>query len=125
VRLLLDTHALIWALSDPQRLSPRARDLLEDPVHEVFVSAASLWEIAIKVGSGKLEVPDDLERSIFAVGFQALEIRFPHMRALRRLPDHHRDPFDRMLVAQAMHEGLALVTRDGQIPSYGVEVVVA
>lgn len=125
MRLLLDTHALIWALGDPDRLVPSTRELLEDPAHEVFVSAASLWEIAIKVGNGKLEVPENLERAIFAVGFQALEIRFPHVRAVRHLPPHHRDPFDRLLVAQALHEELKLVSRDARMPLYGVEVVAA
>ena len=125
MRLLLDTHALIWTLGDPDRLVPSTRELLEDPAHEVFVSAASLWEIAIMVGNGKLEVPDNLERAIFAVGFQALEIRFPHVRAVRHLPPHHRDPFDRLLVAQALHEELKLVSRDARMPLYGVEVVAA
>jgi PIN domain nuclease of toxin-antitoxin system len=125
MRLLLDTHTLLWALGDPDRLHPSTRALLEDSTHEVFVSAASLWEIAIKVGLGKLVVPDDLERALFAVGFQALEIRFPHVRAVRTLPAHHRDPFDRLLVAQALHENLVLVTRDARIPLYGVEVITA
>lgn len=125
MRLLLDTHALLWALGDPDRLVPATRELLEDPAHDIFVSAASLWEIAIKAGLGKLEVPTDLERAVFAVGFQALEIRFPHVRALRGLPNHHRDPFDRILVAQALHEGLKIVSRDARMPLYGVEVVPA
>jgi len=125
MRLLLDTHALIWALGDPAKLSTKSRNAIEDPANEIFVSAASLWEIAIKTGDGKLQVPDDLERAIFAVGFQPLEIRFPHVRRLRSLPMHHRDPFDRILVAQAQHEDLAVVTRDGRIPSYGVRVVEA
>lgn len=125
MRLLLDTHALIWALGDPAKLSPESRRAIEDPSNEIFVSAASLWEIAIKAGDGKLTVPDDLERAIFAVGFQPLEIRFPHVRRLRSLPLLHRDPFDRILVAQAQHEDLAVVTRDGRIPSYGVRVVEA
>jgi PIN domain nuclease of toxin-antitoxin system len=125
MKLLLDTHALIWALGDPTKLSPKSRSAIEDPANEIFVSAASLWEIAIKAGDGKLTVPDDLERAIFAVGFQPLEIRFPHVRRLRSLPLHHRDPFDRILVAQAQHEDLAVVTRDGRIPSYGVHVVEA
>lgn len=125
MRLLLDTHALIWALGDPAKLSPKSRSAIEDPANEIFVSAASLWEIAIKAGDGKLQVPDDLERAIFAVGFQPLEIRFPHVRRLRSLPLHHRDPFDRILVAQAQHEDLAVVTRDGRIPTYGVRVLEA
>jgi len=125
MRLLLDTHALIWALGEPSKLSPGSRRLIEDPSNEIFVSAASLWEIAIKADSGKLQVPDDLERAIFAVGFQPLEIRFPHVRRLRGLPTHHRDPFDRILVAQAMHENLSIATRDGRISSYDVRVVEA
>jgi PIN domain nuclease of toxin-antitoxin system len=125
MRLLLDTHALIWTLGEPSKLSPESRKSIEDPSNEIFVSAASLWEIAIKAGDGKLSVPDELERSIFAVGFQPLEIRFPHVRRLRSLPLHHRDPFDRILVAQAMHEDLAIATRDRRIPSYDVRVVEA
>jgi len=125
VRLLLDTHVLLWALANPERLTSSTRELLEDTSHEVFVSAASLWEIAIKSSLGKLEVPDDLERALFAVGFQALDIRIPHVRAVRALPYHHRDPFDRLLVAQALHEGLHLVSRDPWVPLYGVPVVVA
>ncbi|HXP89741.1 MAG TPA: type II toxin-antitoxin system VapC family toxin [Fibrobacteria bacterium] len=125
MRLLLDTHALIWALADPAKLARESRDRIEDPSNEIFVSAASLWEIAIKVDTGKLSVPDDLERGIFAVGFQPMEIRFPHVRRLRSLPLHHRDPFDRILVAQAMHEDLAICTRDRRISSYPVRVVEA
>ncbi len=125
MRLLLDTHALIWALAEPERLAEPARQAIEDPANEVFVSAASLWEIAIKCGDGKLQVPDDLERALFAAGFQALDIRFPHVRRLRSLPMHHRDPFDRILVAQAQQEDLHLVTRDGRLPQYGIPVVIA
>jgi PIN domain nuclease of toxin-antitoxin system len=123
--LLLDTHALIWALGEPAKLTLASRTAIEDPTNEIFVSAASLWEIAIKAGDGKLQVPDDLERAIFAVGFQPLEIRFPHVHRLRSLPLHHRDPFDRILVAQAQHEDLAVVTRDSRIPAYGVRAIEA
>jgi len=125
MRLLLDTHALIWALAEPERLTERARQAVEDPANEIFVSSASLWEIAIKTGDGKLSVPDDLERALFAVGFQPLDIRFPHVRRLRQLPMHHRDPFDRILVAQALQEELTLVTRDQRIPAYGTAVLEA
>ncbi len=122
---MLDTHALIWALGDPSKLSKQARQILEDPSHEVFVSSASLWEIAIKSADGKLSVPDDLESAIFTVGFLPLDIKFPHVRRLRTLPLHHRDPFDRILVAQALHEDLELVTRDRRILSYGTRVIEA
>lgn len=125
MRLLLDTHALIWALAEPERLAGPARQAVEDPANEIFVSSASLWEIAIKTADGKLSVPDDLERTLFAVGFQALDIRFPHVRRLRQLPMLHRDPFDRILVAQALQEGLILVTRDLRIPAYGTAVLEA
>jgi PIN domain nuclease of toxin-antitoxin system len=124
-RFLLDTHALLWALGDPDLLTPMARDALSDPANEVFVSAASAWEMAIKVGLGKLRVPDDLEDQLRISGFVALPVDVGVAFAVRLLPPHHRDPFDRLLVAQAQRDQLTLVTRDASIRQYSVRVLEA
>jgi PIN domain nuclease of toxin-antitoxin system len=125
VRLLLDTHVLIWALSLDERLVAAIADLLEDPANEVHVSAASAWEVAIKRALGQLQAPEDLAEAINSVGFGSLPITVGHALRAGGLPAHHRDPFDRMLVAQAQIEGLAIVTRDEQIARYDVATVPA
>jgi PIN domain nuclease of toxin-antitoxin system len=125
VRLLLDTHALLWALSDVPRLAEDARRAIEDPDTDVFVSAASAWEIATKRASGRLAAPDDLEPSLNAKEFSPLEITVAHGLRAGALPLHHRDPFDRMLVAQTQLEGLTIVTRDVRIARYDVAVLPA
>jgi PIN domain nuclease of toxin-antitoxin system len=118
VRLLLDTHALLWAVSRPAALPAGVRALLEDGGTEVLVSVASTWEIAIKQQLGKLEVEARaLLAEIRALGFGELRISFEHALRVGALPSRHRDPFDRMLVAQALEEGLTLVTRD---PAFGL-----
>ncbi len=124
-RLLLDTHALLWWLTEPQKLSRRAYDAIADTLNEVFVSPVNGWEVAIKGALGKLRAPDDLEPSIEEQGFTPLVMTFHHAALAGRLPLHHRDPFDRMLVAQAQAEGLILVTRDTRIPLYGVRTMTA
>ena len=124
-RFLLDTHAVLWALADPAKLSRAARTALEDARNEVFVSVVSGWEIAIKRALGKLEAPDDLEAAIRMQGFEPLLLTFHHAAQAGGLPPHHRDPFDRMLIAQAQAEGLILVTRDSNIPLYGVRILAA
>jgi PIN domain nuclease of toxin-antitoxin system len=126
VRLLLDTHAFLWWVTDDDRLSERATDLIADGSNEVFLSAASVWEMAIKVGLGRLRLPDDvwsftpaqLERN----AFQALPVHVSHAVALIAFPELHRDPFDRMLVAQAVTEGLTVVSGDPEISRYSVSV---
>lgn len=119
MRLLLDTHALLWWLGDDPRLSAGARQGITDsPV--VVVSAASVWEIAVKQALGKLTGPDDLEAEITANGFTALDISAGHALSAGRLPRHHEDPFDRMLIAQAMSEGLTVVTGDRRFADYDV-----
>lgn len=123
MRILLDTHALIWALEGGDRLSPTARELIEDAANQVLVSAASAWEITIKRALGRLEAPDNLVEAIEAAGFDRHPIGFGEMLQLSRLPRHHADPFDRMLVAQALHEGIPIVTRDEQIPRYPVQTI--
>ena len=122
-RLLLDTHVLLWSLTEPQKLSRRTRDALEDAQNEVFASAVSGWEIAVKRALGKLNSPDNLEASIEEQDFIPLNLTFLHAEQAGALPPHHGDPFDRMLIAQAQVEGLILVTRDARIPLYGIRTM--
>ena len=123
MRLLLDTHVLLWALAAPARLPAKVSAAIRDPSNMVHVSATSGWEIAIKVALGKLKADlDEISRAVAEVGFEELPVRMAHARRLRALPAHHRDPFDRMLVAQAIEEGLTLVTRDRQLGAYGVPI---
>ena len=124
-RFLLDTHVVLWALAEPAKLGRPARAALEEAENEVFVSVVSGWEIAIKRALGKLQAPDDLEAAIRMQGFDSLLITFHHAAQAGGLPPHHRDPFDRMLIAQAQAEGLVLVTRDSNIPRYGVRTLAA
>jgi PIN domain nuclease of toxin-antitoxin system len=124
VRLLLDTHALLWWLAD-EGLTPQAQDAIADPGNLVAVSAASAWEISIKKALGKLAAPDDLEHQVQAGGFSALPISIAHGVAAGQLPHHHEDPFDRMLIAQALAEGLTIVTRDKRFGDYGVALLPA
>jgi PIN domain nuclease of toxin-antitoxin system len=122
-RLLLDTHVVLSAVGKVAALSPTARTLLEDPENEPLVSIASLWEIAIKRSLGKLEVADELPSTIDATGFDRLGIEREHAWVVRSLPHHHRDPFDRLLIAQALTERLPLVSSDAQLDAYGIERV--
>ena len=124
MRLLLDTHALLWWLAD-EGLNAPAREAIADPANLVAVSAASAWEISIKKTLGKLTAPDDLEHQVQEGGFVALPISLAHGVAAGRLPRHHEDPFDRMLIAQAMAEGLTIVTRDKHFDAYGVPLQTA
>jgi PIN domain nuclease of toxin-antitoxin system len=125
VRLLLDTHALLWWLSDDPSLSEVARAAIATPDADVAVSAASAWEISIKSGLGKLTAPDDLEAQLARHRFRPLGITVAHALVAGSLPRLHDDPFDRMLVAQARIEGMTLVTRDARIGLYGVATVAA
>ena len=124
-RLLLDSHVLLWALSDVPRLRVDARDLIADSSNYVAVSAVSVWELRIKAAQGKLSVPDTLEEAIRRSGFAELPITFDHAKRAAVLPAVHGDPFDRMLVAQAQIEKLEIVTRDRILVEYGVGVVAA
>jgi PIN domain nuclease of toxin-antitoxin system len=121
--LLLDTHTVLWAVDRTSALSPTVRTLLEDPENEPLVSVASLWEIAIKSSLGKLSAPEELPDEIDATGFGWLAVAREHAWAVRSLPHHHRDPFDRLLVAQALTERLPLVSADEQLDAYGVDRV--
>ena len=124
-RLLLDTQALLLALADNPKLAPSARSAIADPANEVFVSAVSIWEIAIKRALGKLRAPGGIATLVEESGFQELVVTSFHAEQAGSLPMHHRDPFDRMLVAQAQAEGLTIVTSDRRIPQYGVRTVSA
>jgi PIN domain nuclease of toxin-antitoxin system len=124
VRLLLDTHALLWWLAD-EELTTEARDAIADQANLVAVSAVSAWEISIKKTLGKLSAPDDLERQVQQGGFLPLSISVAHGLAAGQLPRHHEDPFDRILIAQAFAEGLAIVTRDKRFADYGVPLIPA
>jgi PIN domain nuclease of toxin-antitoxin system len=122
-RLLLDTHTLLWWLADTPALGPASRAFIAEPGNVVFVSAASIWEISIKRALGKLSAPESLDSILEEEGFEALPIEVFHAEQAGTLPLHHRDPFDRMLVAQAQAEGLTLVTADPQMTAYGVRVL--
>lgn len=119
-RLLLDTHILLWALEDSPTLGERPRRAIIDPSNQVYVSAVSVWEIAIKRALGKIQAPEDMVAAVEETGFLKLDVTMFHAQQVGNLPLHHRDPFDRMLVAQAQAEGLTIVTRDANIPIYGV-----
>jgi PIN domain nuclease of toxin-antitoxin system len=122
MRLLLDTHVLIWWLAGDKNILPRVRDQIAHPDNEIFISIASAWEIAIKKTSGRLKAPDDLAEQIERHAFTPLPITLHHALQAGALPLHHRDPFDRMLIAQAMCEELTIVTRDVRIAEYDVEI---
>jgi PIN domain nuclease of toxin-antitoxin system len=121
---LLDTHTLLWWLEEPSLLSVPAQEAIgSDSL--VYVSAASIWEIETKRALGKLTAPTNLEEQIAANDFIPLPITFSHASAAPRLPRHHLDPFDRLLIAQAKHEGFRIVSRDPHVPLYGVSHLVA
>ena len=122
MNLLLDTHALLWWLGG-EPLDDAATERIADPEALVAVSAASIWEASIKAALGQLAVPGPLGDAAREEGFEPLPITFEHAERTGQLPPHHRDPFDRMLVAQAQHEGLTIVTRDRAFDAYDVPVL--
>lgn len=125
MKLLLDTHTFLWWLSDPQRLTPAASSAIGDFQNQVLVSVAVLWEVAIKRSIGKLTIPFDIERIVADSGFELLTISLRHIAESERLPFHHRDPFDRLLVAQAIVENATLVTRDPDVLHYRAQFLIA
>jgi PIN domain nuclease of toxin-antitoxin system len=129
VRLLIDTQCWLWLHLAPERFSPRARRLLQRRETEILLSIASAWEIAIKHGLGKLRLPEPLERwlpsRVQTSQTAILPIELAHILRLASLPSLHRDPFDRLIVAQALVEDLPLMTADAALPDYGVKLVSA
>lgn len=120
-RLLLDTHTLLWWLSDDAALSTRARIEISDPTNEPLVSTATIWEIAIKCSLGKITAPEDLLDRIAEEDFGWLPVNAAHAWRVGTLPFHHRDPFDRILIAQAAVEGIPIITKDTRFGAYDIE----
>ena len=123
MRLLLDSNAVFWAMLDDPKLSAAASQLLRDPANQCLVSPVSHWEMALKISVGKYQISDDFQamwRDALA-RFAVLPIEPRHTARLITLPFHHKDPFDRMLVAQALAEGVPLVSSDGQLDAYGIQ----
>lgn len=123
MNLLLDTHVLLWWLDDRPGLSRRAKTAIADGQNLVFVSAAVIWEIQIKHSLGKLKIPANFRKVLDQQDFEFLDITVEHACAIGDLPLHHRDPFDRMLVAQAKVEALTIVTRDKQLKRYKISLI--
>jgi len=127
MKALLDAHTLLWFLAGSSQLSSRALLCIQDTRNTLFVSAATLWEIAIKDSLGKLILPEPFE-ALFPAQLDAsniliLPILVPHLHQHRQLPFHHNDPFDRLVIAQALSEDMTLVSRDGEFPAYGVKLL--
>ena len=123
MKLLLDTHAALWWLSDDTRLGDTSAQLMTDASNQVLLSAVVVWEVAIKRSLGKLEAPGNLAATLLGAGAQALPIGVDHAEAIGELPWHHRDPFDRLLVAQAQIEQAVLVSDDEALAPYGVPML--
>jgi len=125
MNLLLDTHVLLWWLNGHPTLSKKSQAAIADGKNLVFVSAVVVWEIRIKEAQGKLEIPRNFKRVLESQPFEMLDITVEHAHAVRDLPVHHRDPFDRMLLAQAKVEGFTLVTHDVRLKKYKVSLIAA
>lgn len=127
MRLLLDTHCWLWYLLSPPKLNQVSRQLLQDPEQEIYLSAASVWEIVIKYDLGQLELPlaptEYIPKRLEALGHKSLPISQEHVLHIEKLPLHHKDPFDRVLIAQAQVEGLQLVTADEILKRYDVSMI--
>jgi PIN domain nuclease of toxin-antitoxin system len=125
MRVLLDTHVLLWWLADDPALGDRGHEVISTPENLIFFSAASVWEIRIKQGIGKLDVPDNFADVLAGQAFESLAVTVGHAHALQYLPPIHRDPFDRVLIAQARLERLTILTRDRVISQYDVATLLA
>jgi len=129
VKLLLDTHVWLWMQAEPEKLGAQARALIEDEANELLFSAASAWEIAIKVGTGKLVLPEPVSKylpsRIHSSGVSPLAVSHLHAAGVADLPHHHRDPFDRLLIAQALSEDVPILSSDPQLDPYEAERVPA
>lgn len=126
MRLLLDSHVLIWCMASPEQLLKKTQQAIEDPRNEVFFSAASIWELTIKAAKGKLRLPEYFVGELIKSGFESLPISIEHALAVGTLSNaDHADPFDRMLLSQAKMEGLHFVTRDTHLKAYGIPLIEA
>jgi PIN domain nuclease of toxin-antitoxin system len=125
LKLLLDTHVLLWALLKPALLSQAATEAIEDAANEVYVSVVSAWEIEIKSAKGKLSLPETLPEALDRLRYISLPVSLDQVLTVESLPRHHRDPFDRILIAQAQLEGMTLVTSDRHIRHYPVATLPA
>ena len=123
MNLLLDTHAVLWLLDGDDRVPPWLRTVSSESDHGLIVSDVSLWEIAIKTSLGRLEVPGDLPKHLDAAGLSGLAIKRSHIWRVRELDVHHKDPFDRLLVAQALEEDLTLVSSERDLSAYGISLI--
>lgn len=127
MKYLLDTHTFLWWITDDDRLSSRALDVIRDGQNDLFFSAASAWEIAIKSGLDRIRLPEGADHFIPEQlrlnGFRPLTIQLSHALTVEDLPSHHRDPFDRLLVTQSQLEGMPIVSGDDQLADYGVEII--
>ena len=123
MKLLLDTHAALWWLGDDERLGSASAALLDDASNDVLLSAAVVWEVAIKRSLGKLKAPDGFASTLVGAGATALPVTIAHAEAVELLGSHHRDPFDRMLIAQASVEQAVLISNDQALLPYGVQLV--
>ena len=121
--LIVDTHAALWFLEADSRLSATARELIEDGRIERRLSAVSVWEVGVKKSLGKLRAPADFHRLLYQQGLTALPVTDAHALRIEGLPFHHRDPFDRLLVAQAQAEGMSILSRDTKLRAYDVNVL--
>lgn len=125
MRLLLDTHVLVWTLNETDRLSGHAKRAIEDSKNDVFVSVVSPWELAVKGPRQGLHIPDDLPVQLDRQRFEVLPVLLRHTQPIESMPRHHGDPFDRMLVAQAVTDGLTIVTADRKLTNYQVSLMPA
>ena len=120
---LLDTHILLWWLAGNSPLSEEALTVIQNPQELIWISSVTVWEIVIKQSLGKLKAPDNLVEVISKNSFKELPVTFNHVESLRDLPNHHSDPFDRLLIAQALSENLTLITRDRKIAAYSLKIL--
>ncbi len=125
MRLLIDSNAFIWMVAQPAELSANAREALANPDNERVLSLIAIWEIAIKLSLRKLVLPGDLMTAVDGMAAVTLPVRLAHIARVHHLPFHHRDPFDRMMIAQALEENLTIVTRDRAFRAYGVPLLAA
>ncbi|MFC1532498.1 type II toxin-antitoxin system VapC family toxin [Thermodesulfobacteriota bacterium] len=125
MNLLLDTHVLLWWLDDNSTLSTKARTAISDSKNLVFISAVVIWEIKIKQALGRLKIPKNFRKVLDEQSFEMLDITTEHAHAIGDLPPHHRDPFDRMLIAQAQVEGFTIITRDIRLKKYNAPYIEA